>query len=100
MTFGLRLDNPADRRNLKLLASLFMALAVSVYAVGYAAWRVLGLEPEGLVHSMFDPWDVLNYVIISDVGYQNPDYIVWFPSLPLVMRLGAQVGLACCVLFI
>ncbi len=97
MTFGLRLDNPADRRNLKLLASLFMALAVSVYAVGYAAWRLLGLEhgaPEGLVHSVFDRWDVLNYIIISDVGYQNPDYIVWFPSLPWVMRLGAQVGIA------
>jgi hypothetical protein len=97
VTAGLRLDNAADRRNLKLLAALFVGLVVSVYAVGYAAWKLLGLHsgsPVGLVHSVFDRWDVLNYIIISHDGYQNPDYIVWFPSLPLVERLGSQAGIA------
>jgi Gpi18-like mannosyltransferase len=97
VTFGLGLNNPADRRNLKLLGSLFLGLAASVYAVGYAAWKVLGLaqgSPEALVHSVFDRWDVLNYIIISHDGYQNPHYIVWFPSLPLVERLGTQAGIA------
>ncbi|MEO8456431.1 MAG: hypothetical protein ABI559_01340 [Chloroflexota bacterium] len=92
-----RLNNDEDKRNLKRLFALFVALAVSVYMVGYVAWKTLGLAsgtPESLVHSIFDRWDVLNYVIISQDGYTTTNYTVWFPGMPMIMWAGAQLGIA------
>jgi Gpi18-like mannosyltransferase len=93
-----RLNNDEDRRNLKRLFALFVGLAVAVYIAGYVAWKTLGLAsgtPESLVHSVFDRWDVLNYVIISQDGYGPTNhYAVWFPGMPMLMWTGSQFGIA------
>jgi hypothetical protein len=91
------LNNPEDRRNLALLLALYVALAVSVYTLGYAAWKIWGLtegSPEHLVHSVFDRWDVLNYAIISEEWYDSEHFIVWFPAMPAIMWAGSQLGIA------
>ncbi|HUF54166.1 MAG TPA: glycosyltransferase 87 family protein [Dehalococcoidia bacterium] len=92
------LDNAVDRRNLKIIALLFAALAATTYAVGWLAWKTYGLPkdaPTSLTHTIFDRWDVLNYVLIAENGYgASEHHVVWFPAMPGLMRLGDYVGIA------
>lgn len=89
---------PEDRRNLIELAFIFVALVAAMYVTGYIAWKTWGVadgSPTSLMHSIFDRWDVLNYEIIAQYGYDVSNYHAsWFPAMPLVMRGGHAIGLS------
>lgn len=80
-----------DARNIAIITVAFALVVASVYLVGWIAWQTFGLaagSPAGLVHSVYDRWDVLNYELIAHNGYGSArHYPAWFPPEPVVMRL-------------
>ncbi len=87
-----------DERNLKQLAAIFAGVIISLYAVGYASWKIFGVaagSPTGLIHSIYDRWDVLNYILIAREGYGSEYHFVnWFPPEPVVMRGAIWAGIS------
>lgn len=86
------------RQDLTELGLAFLVVTATVYLVGFAAWKSFGLAegaPAELIHSIFDRWDVLNYVLIAEHTYSVSEYhVVWFPAMPAAMRAGAWLGIA------
>jgi hypothetical protein len=93
-----RIQTDADTRNIALITVAFAAIVSSVYLVGWIAWQVLGLSegaPGGLIHSVYDRWDVLNYELIAENGYGSArHFVAWFPPAPVVMRSAIWLGIS------
>jgi hypothetical protein len=87
-----------DTHNLKQLAALFVGVIASLYAVGFVSWKIFGVaagSPTGLIHSIYDRWDVLNYMLIARDGYGSEYHFVnWFPPVPVVMRTAIWAGIS------
>jgi hypothetical protein len=93
-----RLQTDVDARNIAWVSAAFFVVVATVYVTGFVAWKAWGLAegaPVGLIHSVYDRWDVLNYRLIAENGYGSErHFVAWFPPAPVTMRFAIWLGIS------
>lgn len=61
--------------------------------VVFAALIVLVTRPDLKLDQILRNWDVIHFIKISQEGYVAPNSEAFFPGLPMLLRLGAMIGI-------
>ena len=82
----------SPRRWLDSQASLVAQVWLLSRAAMAVLWIGLSITMAETPLSLVRRWDVVHYLSIAEIGYQEDNMAAFFPGLPLLLRLGSLIG--------